>query len=78
MSRSTPVVAVRTDRGRLHIGRLAGRRYEAACHRMVPVGRAVVYEGRDRDRAWRHELRCADCEDLLQRGVRALARVAGW
>lgn len=78
------VVAVRTERGRLHVARLVGIRYETACHRLVPVKRAVVHEGRDRlgrpraDVAWKHELRCLDCESLAKRGPRELARVAGW
>lgn len=71
-------VAVRTERGRLHIGRRLGIRYVAACHRTVRVRDAVVYEGRQRDLAWRHELRCQDCESLAARGLRELARVAGW
>lgn len=75
-------MAVRTARGRLHVARRVGARYELACHRTIRPD--VVHEGRDRfgrrraDVAWRHELRCADCESLARRGWRELARVAGW
>lgn len=77
-------VAARTQRGRLHVGRRAGVRIETACHRTLRVGDAVIYEGRDllgrrrADVAWRHELRCLDCESLSRRGWRELIRVAGW
>ena len=81
---SRPRIAVRTERGALHIAVQAGRRFETACYRTITARSAVVYEGRDRlgrrraDVAWRHERQCQDCLALLQRGVSELVRVAGW
>lgn len=70
-----PTVAVRTERGVLHMAVLRGRRYETACWRTFTLARAaVVWEGRDRLGrkravvAWRNELICQDCEHLRLRG----------
>lgn len=70
-----PTVAVRTERGVLHMAVLRGRRYDTACWRTMTVARAaVVWDGRDRWGrkravvAWQQERICLDCEHLRKRG----------
>lgn len=75
----TTLHGVRTARGRLHMARRVGARFDTACWRTVTVrAAAAVYEGRQLEQAWRLELRCTDCESLMRRGARALVRAAGW
>lgn len=83
MSLRLRTVAVRTDRGRLHLAMPVGRTYLTACGATLTGlgGRDLwLYTGRQRAKAWALELVCKRCDAKAAACAteRALVKACGW